>query len=166
MSKTVELTRGYQAIVDDKDYEWISRKKWYSLPSGADNCRTVAASGHVKGNTKTRVLMHRVIWEHHHKAIPPKYTIDHINHNPLDNRLSNLRVCTLAENKQNSRPYRNASSKFKGVSLEKSGRWHAYIRVNKKLINLGRYTHERDAATAYNEAAQQHFGEFAYLNEV
>lgn len=166
MAHTIALTRGKRAIVDARDLSWLADRHWYVLQSGANNRRFVAASGYNKGKVKTRVLMHRVIWEHYHGPIPEGHTIDHINHNPLDNRLGNLRVCTLAENKQNSRPYRNSSSQYKGVSLTKSGRWRAYIRVEGKLIHLGRHDSEEDAARAYNRAAREHFGEFAYLNQL
>jgi hypothetical protein len=57
-------------------------------------------------------------------------------------------------------------SRYKGVRLVKGGKWEARIRVNKKLLSLGRFKSEREAGYIYNEAALKYFGEFARLNQV
>jgi hypothetical protein len=71
------------------------------------------------------------------------------------------------QNNANRKKSVGTSSKFKGVSWYEAGKsWQSQIQVNRKMIYLGRYTNERDAAIAYNGAAMLHFGEFALLNEV
>jgi len=82
---------------------------------------------------------------------------DHINHNGLDNRRSNLRPCNQSQNCANAeKPVfqdgRTTSSKYKGVSLH-GEKWMAYIRVDYERHHLGMFETEEDAARAYNEAA-------------
>lgn len=93
--------------------------------------------------------------------------VDHKNGNVLDNRLDNLRICTQLENNRNSSS-RGGSSKFKGVSICKrsEGRlWVAQITIEKnRRKKLGRFSSEEMAAKAYDEAAKNHYGEFAKLN--
>ncbi len=91
--------------------------------------------------------------------------VDHINGNGLDNRRANLRLATFAQNARNHRLFKNNSTGFRGVHLQKqSGRFVAYIGNPPKY--LGIYTDALTAAKAYNDAAADMFGEFAQLNEV
>ena len=95
------------------------------------------------------------------------YMIDHINGDLLDARKSNLRVCTSQQNAFNRKPNSNKKSKFKGVSLKKGGvkkPWYGRITVNGKKIDLGYYATEKEAALAYDKAALEYFGEFAWRN--
>jgi hypothetical protein len=102
--------------------------------------------------------MHRLIMN-----APIGYDVDHINHNGLDNRRCNLRVCTRTQNQANSKP-RKKSSKYKGVSWSNSeNKWRAFIRINGKGKTIGRFDSELDAAEAYNNEAKKCFGEFAYV---
>lgn len=105
--------------------------------------------------------MHRVIME-----VSDEYKVDHINHDTLDNRRENLRICKQEQNLRNRIKKGDFSSIYKGV--HKCGRrkekWQATISFSKKHIYLGRYESEIDAACAYDVAAIKHFGEFALLN--
>lgn len=93
------------------------------------------------------------------------YLVDHINGNPLDNRRSNLRITDKRGNAQNSAKHKDASSYFKGVTWDKSRRkWMVQIVIDGVRTHLGRFAIEEDAARAYDEAAKQHFGEFARCN--
>jgi hypothetical protein len=96
--------------------------------------------------------------------------VDHENHDPLDNRTSNLRVCSQSQNGANRGPDRRragTSSKYKGVSWSKSkNRWVAYIHVNGRTRYLGRSADEIEAARMYDRAALATWGEFARLNNV
>jgi hypothetical protein len=81
---------------------------------------------------------------------------DHINRNPLDNRRSNLRIVTNAQNAQNMSPHREATSKYRGVAWDSSrGKWRAQGCANGIVIGLGRYTDELEAArVAYDFRAE------------
>jgi hypothetical protein len=97
---------------------------------------------------------------------PAGLMVDHRNTNSLDNRRSNLRLATRAQNVQNSQK-RNikTTSRFIGVCLDKeSGRWIAAITKEGKKVHLGRFDSEPDAAKAYDAAAKKYRGEFARLN--
>ena len=88
--------------------------------------------------------------------------VDHINHNPLDNRRNNLRICTQQENQFNRSIQYNNTSGFTGVSFHKySNKWMAYIKINKKKKFLGYYNTKEEAAKARRLAEIEYFGEFA-----
>jgi len=90
MSIDIPLTKGAVAIVDEEDYEIVSQYKWHLSSTGYAVWR-----GNIDGNKKT-VRMHRLI-----TSAPDGLIVDHLNRNPLDNRKSNLRVCTQKENAKN-----------------------------------------------------------------
>ncbi len=156
MSKTIPLTQGYVAIVDDADYEELMQRKWYATRMGGG----VKAACWRNGR---HLYMHRVIM----KAKEGEY-VDHANHDTLDNRRrSNLRTCTNAQNQANRRKLSGCSSQFKGVYWSKhAGKWLARITTNYRMLHLGYFDDEVLAARSYNAAAIEHFGEFALLNEV
>ena len=88
--------------------------------------------------------------------IPCKYKIivDHINNNPLDNRLENLQLITVRENTSKDR--KDGSSKYIGVSFQKERKkWMATISVNRKNINLGRFNTEIEAHNAYQNKLKE-----------
>lgn len=90
--------------------------------------------------------------------------VDHINGDKLDNRKENLRVCSNAQNSRNKKQYSGA---YKGVHFNKvSGNWIAQITVNYKCKHIGSFNTAEEAALAYNKAAKQFHGEFAFQNEV
>jgi hypothetical protein len=83
--------------------------------------------------------------------------------NGLNNQRDNLRICTPAQNRSNTKKS-HGSSQFKGVSRKAASHWVAYIKVNQKTKYLGTFQDEVAAALAYDAAARQHFGEFALCN--
>ncbi len=95
---------------------------------------------------------------------PEGYEVDHINHDGLDNRRCNLRLATRANNCHNQRSFKG-SSKYKGV-WRVGEKWAACIRVDGRSKRLGTFVSEKEAALAYNQAAREHYGEFAKLNEI
>ena len=145
------------AIVDDEDYEYLDQWKWYV----SKRKKTFYAMRNISINGKKAVQrMHRFIMS------PPKeMQIDHINSNGLDNRKSNLRICTNQQNQQNRHHVKSGTSRFKGVYWEKkSKKWVAHIRFNYKRIYLGCSCDEEGVARLYDKKAKELFGEFACLN--
>ena len=91
--------------------------------------------------------------------------IDHINHNGLDNRRENLRICTNAENNRHRRKPKNNTSGYKGVCWDKSKKkWRARIEKDNKNIHIGYYNILEEAARAYDAKAKELFGKYAQLN--
>jgi len=96
---------------------------------------------------------------------PKGMVVDHINHNGVDNRRVNMRNCTTMQNAWNSKPEKGATSPYKGVSWCKAMRqWEVAITVKGKRRQIGFFEDEIEAAKAYDRAARQHFGQYAYLN--
>ncbi len=104
---------------------------------------------------------------HRHIMKPEKgFLVDHKNHNTLDNRKENLRICTRQQNMWN-RKRTCGTSKFKGVYwCNTNNKWISEVTLNSKKIYLGRYKTETEAAKAYNAKAKELFGEFACLNHI
>jgi len=151
--KLIPLTKGKFAVVDPEDYPRLAKYKWSVSQSRYNFYACRCARG-------KKISMHRLILN-----APQGLLVDHIDGDGLNNRKANLRLCTIAQNNRNSRPYRNATSKYKGVCWEKQCRkWYAKIRPNRKTISLGLFTNQIDAAVAYDRKAEQLFGQFAYLN--
>lgn len=140
------MTRGKFALVDDDDFEKINQFKWFFHDMGYA-CR------------KQRILMHRIIMN------PPKnMEVDHINGNGLDNQRKNLRIVTHKQNMYNQKVQKNSISKLKGVRHMRDNRkkpWQAYICPDRKFISLGYFDSAKEAATAYEKAAQKFYGEYA-----
>lgn len=111
---------------------------------------------------KNFFVAHRLAWVYEHGSIPSDITVDHINGNPLDNRLSNLRLATHAENCANKGWYRNNSSGYKGVHWHKRDRkWIAVIQCNKRQTQLGSFDSPEIAYEAYVRASKLLHGEFS-----
>lgn len=159
--KEIPLTRGYVALVDDEDYERVSQFKWSAMEAHAKHHTRVYAVRRT-GSKKHRatIYMHRFVFQ----CSGP---VDHRDLDGLNNRRENLREGSKSKNAANIRKYKGKTSRFKGVSLDKrtnlSKRWRAYI-YQGKSINLGSCNDEVDAATVYNLAAYERFGEFARFN--
>lgn len=151
--KTIALTQGHEAMVDDCDFETLAKFKWSALvlPHTVYAVRSIRVGGRSRS-----ILMHRELVEAHR--------VDHRNGNGLDNRRDNLRACTPLQNAHNSRG-RTGTSRFKGVCWMPSERkWRANIKIDGVQTHLGLYVAEEDAARAYDAMARKHFGEFARPN--
>jgi len=148
--KTIKLTQGYEAIVDDADFEYLNQFKWCAHKKS----ETVIYV--VRKENKKMISMHREIMGF------PKDMVDHRNHNTLDNRRENLRVANNFQNQQNrNKVNKTTTSKYKGVCLfKRDGTWKAQIRHNGKCLFLGYYDTELEAKNAYDKKAKELFGEF------
>lgn len=103
-----------------------------------------------------RYLAHRLAWLYVHGAFPDGH-IDHINGVTSDNRIDNLRVVTRSENMHNTALYRNNTSGFRGVTMNRqTGRWVAQLYLHGKVICLGTFATPQEASAAYEKARPQH----------
>ncbi|MEC0237798.1 HNH endonuclease [Paenibacillus kribbensis] len=106
----------------------------------------------LEGDIRKKWLLHRVLTD-----APDGLVVDHINHNTLDNRKSNLRVLTNAQNFQNMNgPYKNTKSGIRGVCWHKAARkWYASIKINGKCKYLGVYDDIEEAEAVAKEARKK-----------
>ena len=143
---------------------------WRITKSATAPAGSIAGSVNEKGHVnlqidKTLYAAHQVVFLLHHGYLPEE--IDHADQNKQNNRIGTLRPCKSSQNKGNIGLLRSNTSGFKGVSFNKrSGKFHAQIKIHGKQTYLGRFADPRDAALAYNAAAIEHFGTFAWLNDV
>lgn len=157
--REINLTQGKVAIVDDCDYDYLIQFKWFAVYNRG---KWYAAR---KSGSETRALlfMHRDIM----RPPDPSMVIDHINGDGLTCTRANMRICTQAENSRNSRPKSNGKIQYKGVSWHNaSSSFVAQINTGGKVTHLGCFDTPEAAALAYNDAAKEYFGEYAYLNDV
>lgn len=155
--KTIKLTMGLHAVVDDEDYENVSKYNWCA--SLTSNGGAYAVRGVWNPATKKTqiVALHRWLL-----GAGAGQVGDHINGDTLDNRRSNLRICTNAEN------IRKMRKPSKGVHLMKSRAakakpWQAYIGARGSVTprrHLGYFASKEEAQEAYNRAASKAFGDF------
>lgn len=109
-----------------------------------------------------RYAAHRLAWLYMTGEWPNE--VDHKDCDPLNNRWVNLRLATRSQNNANVRAKRHNTSGHKGVSWDRDRKlWRAQICVEKKRMMLGRFERVEDAARAYIESAERHFGEFARI---
>lgn len=150
--KTIPLTQGNFAIVDDDDYEELSRYRWYYAKVGYA-ARRIGSPGKI-------VYMHRVIMK-----TPEGMSTDHVNHNKLDNQKQNLRTCSRSENMRNQVLQMRNKTGFKGVDwVGGYAGWRARIKIFRKQHLVGRFQSKEEAARAYDQAAIRLHGEFALTN--
>jgi hypothetical protein len=159
MPKKIELTKGYEAIVSDEDYDWLNQWSW---------CVSVDKNGNyprpVRKENGKKIYMYRQIMGVLDES---EVEVDHKNKNTLDNRRLNLRKCTKGQNQRNGSSHKSSSSKYRGVSFDKAlGKFVAKIKVDGKLIHIGVFGKEKSAAKAYNKKAKELHGEYASLNQL
>lgn len=162
--REIPLTRGKVAIIDAEDWPLVSRYKWGAFSSSGrrkPHWYATATTPRHEGGKKVR--LHRILL-----SAPKGVQVDHRDGDGLNNRRTNLRLCTHGQNQQNRKAVVSKSG-YKGVKrIDKkpqwSVRWIAAIKKDGRSRHLGSYDTAEEAARAYDRAAVQLFGEFASLN--
>lgn len=152
---TIVLEDGNETMVDIDDLDFL-----------VNLCRwNTDAKGYVRGKTKNGLVsIHRLV-----SKVPDNMVVDHINHNLLDNRKCNLRICSGSDNAKNKKIPKNNTSGVLGVyyiDKSKSKKWRASIGVNGKTVYIGQYKTKEEAIEARQKAECDYFGEFRFSKEV
>lgn len=161
-SRSIPLTRGLIALVSPEDHPLVSQFKWYAMKANG-KFYAVRKSPMVNGGKRQQILLHRFLLGLEYGD--PRQG-DHVdNAATLDNRRSNIRIATHAENTWNASRRKSNRLGLKGVSVDrkasKNHRYRARITVNGTGILIGAYATPEEAHQKYCEAAFKHFGKFA-----
>ena len=132
-----------RAIIDLDDVDKVKDIRW-------------SFDGRYVRSSNKKIKLHRFVID-----APKNKIIDHINHNVLDNRKNNLRICTQNDNVKNKSKQINNTSGVTGVSwYKKYEKWRVRIQVNNKDILIGYFDDKEEAIKARKEAEIKYFGEF------
>lgn len=159
--KTLPLSRGLFATVDDEDYELVSQWKWHALKNERrGRARIYAARSAWSGGSRSYIYLHRFIMQ------PGQgQQVDHIDNDSLNNMRSNLRICTHAENVRNVPRKCKNNSGYTGVAFRKdTGKYVAQISIDGRMRFFGCYEKASDAARIRDIAALVWHKKFAVLN--
>lgn len=159
--RLIGLTKGLYAIVCEVDYAALTAFNWYAARARETASYYAFRNPRKSAGEKGIVRMHRqIIGLMRGDPLEP----DHWNGSGLDNRRSNLRVSTRAENAHNSRLRRNSRSGLKGAEYRKdTGLWRARVVVNGKCVFDKTFASALEAHRAYRVEAVKYHGEFARL---
>jgi len=156
----IALTQGQVALIDDDDFELVSRYKWCAAWDPSTKSFRAITTIRKDDGKRTALLMHRLIMNANKGE-----EVDHIHHFTLDNRKSELRLCTRSQNMQNTHKYANNRSGHKGVYwINNCQKWRAQIRSNGQPIHLGIFTDINDAIAARAAATLLYHGEFGRIS--
>lgn len=158
--REITLTRGYVALVDDEDFDWLSQFCWRAVMkrAGVYAARRFPRAERARRGVAS-ITMHREIL-----GAPAGVLVDHRDLNTLNNQRHNLRLCTSWDSACNRPARRDGLVPYKGVFSNKSGTFGARIERRGKRHYIGTFATAQQAALAYDAAAADLFGEFAWLN--
>lgn len=151
----IELTKGKKTLIDTSDYDLVSKRKWYFDRYYA---ATNAPMSLVRKGVKRKIYLHRFLLNAREGE-----EVDHINHDGLDNRRENLRVCSHQENMMNSNRKANGALGARGIEMNSTGKFRARINKDGKSIHLGVFETIEEAKIVRNEATKKYHKEFAFV---
>ena len=154
--RTLKLSQGAFALVDEDDYERMNAVKW--TLSGKYAQRKIR----MPDGSYTSELLHRAVLN-----APRTLEVDHINGDGLDNRKINLRLSTRSQNRAHSTLRKSTKTGFKGVyNNHRTKKFRASIKADSRKYNIGTFATAEEAARAYDREALRLHGEFAVTNQM
>lgn len=149
------LLRGEITLIDDSDAEWASKYQW-----------RLSHQGYAVRSEQTKAGYREVSIARELLNAPSGFEVDHINRDRLDNRRCNLRLVTKQQNQMNRSKLSGTTSRFIGVYIHRGRKkmWDSRITIGGRIIWLGSYYDETEAALAYDNMAKKMKGEYANLN--
>ena len=141
------------------DFKYEDHKLYRKLKTKWKCCNDIKVNknGYINIGINNKLYpLHRIIYKFHNEEWDITYShsnqIDHIDIDPTNNKIENLRRVNNSQNQRNKNKFKNCSSKFKGVCWNKpSSKWVAYIRIDGKIKHLGSFTNEEEAAEVYKK---------------
>jgi len=155
-----------QILLNELEYKdgclyWKTSRKGTKAGAMAGS-KTKAGYLHFQLNYKY-MLVHRAIFLMHYGYLPK--IVDHIDGNPQNNKIENLREANASQNSFN-RKYTNSASGYKGITWSKQDkRWVPQISKYGKKIYLGKYKNLEDAIKIYHQAVNMHHGDYKYTEK-
>lgn len=145
--KTITLSQGKEAIVDDVDFEHLSKRPW-----------SFAEGYAVRRQGKKTLRMHREVI-----GARSGMLVDHRNGNTLDNRRENLRECSYGHSVLNTRAHSRSKTGVKGV-VRFRDKYRATIQFRGKWKHIGLFETLEAAKEAYMDASLEMHGAFSYAH--
>lgn len=152
--KSIPLSKGQIAMIDDEDYERVSEFKWYALWNKDTQSYYAARSAGGRINKHIEYL-HRFIMQ-----TPKGMICDHRNHNTLDDRKSNLRNCTPAQSSLNTRMSTRNTTGHRCITLRRN-KYRVVIKADTKTIFDRVFPTLDEAIVFRDKAIAKHHGDFA-----
>jgi len=149
--RKITTSNGFEFIVDDNDYEFVSKWRWkFSEKSYIHRCTS-------KNRKNICIKLHRLLCD-----APEDKEVDHIDGNIFNLSRSNLRVCTRFQNAQNRGISKNSATGVKGVWFRESeNKYQSAIQHNGFVVQLGRFETKEEASRAYSEASKKFHKEYS-----
>lgn len=159
------IADGCTILIDDEDYTKIKDYKWHLMRKKAEEGNLFYFTTTTYLPYKERrgsVFLHRVIMD---CQLGDGKIVDHKNHNTLDCRKENLRICTSFDNMRSVNKSKRNTSGYKGIHQNNvTKKWIARVQMKDSKLSLGTYDTPEEAARAYDRGALFHYGEFAITN--
>lgn len=154
--------RGIEWFKEGNTSRKANHAAWHKKHAGQEAFYTIGNAGYYQGIVLyTQLRAHRVAWAIYYGEWP-ELVIDHINGDPLDNRIANLLQATISQNGYNRGAPKHNTSGHKGVYWNgKEKKWHVQLNANRKRISVGYFRTKEEAAAAYAAAAVKYHGNFA-----
>jgi hypothetical protein len=155
---TIRLTKGFETIVSNDKLPMVQGFNWHTHICN-HKLYAVRHAIIAEGGNRKLIYMHRFLLR-----CPEGFECDHIDGNSLNNTNENLRSATISQNRMNIRHRRDNTTGVHGVCFSKrTGKFAAYIKLNRKQKHLGYFTTIEDARSARLAAKPTYHGEFGEI---